>query len=147
MTAPLASSEIAQRIGKELLQAEPRAEGDAVVVDPGSILGVARFLRETADLDFDYLVSITAVDRWDYLEVVYRLVSREHNHSLVLKARCGDRENASLPSVVELWRGADFQEREVFDLMGIRFEGHPNLRRILTWEGFEGHPLRKDFLG
>ncbi len=147
MTAPLASSEIAQRIGKELLQAEPRAEGDAVVVEPGSILEVARFLRETPDLDFDYLVSITAVDRWDYLEVVYRLVSREHNHSLVLKARCGDRENAGLPSVVELWRGADFQEREVFDLMGIRFEGHPNLRRILTWEGFEGHPLRKDFLG
>ncbi|MFQ5826315.1 MAG: NADH-quinone oxidoreductase subunit C [Dehalococcoidia bacterium] len=147
MTTPLASPEIAQRIGEELPQAAPRAEGAAVLVEPSSLLEVARFLRETPGLDFDYLASITAVDYLDYFEAVYRLVSMEHNHSLVLKARCGDRENPSLPSVVGLWRGADFQEREVFDLMGIRFEAHPNLRRILTWEGFPGHPLRKDFLG
>ncbi|GAH82618.1 unnamed protein product [marine sediment metagenome] len=64
----------------------------------------------------------------------------------MLKVRCYDRENPTLPSVVGIWRGADFQEREIFDLFGIGFEGHPNLRRIVLWEGFEGHPLRKDFL-
>jgi NADH:ubiquinone oxidoreductase subunit C len=64
---------------------------------------------------------------------------------LVLKTAC-PREGAEVSSLVELWRGADFQEREVYDLMGIRFSGHPNLKRILLWEGFEGHPLRKDYL-
>jgi NADH-quinone oxidoreductase subunit C len=64
----------------------------------------------------------------------------------VLKARCYDRENPVLPSVVGLWRTADFQEREIYDLLGISFTGHPNLKRIALWEGFEGHPLRKDFL-
>ena len=147
MTTALASPDIAQRIGEKLPQAAPRAEGEAVLVEPGSILQVARFLKETPGLDFDYLASITAVDYMDCFEVIYHLVSMEHNHSLVLRARCEDRESPSLPSVVELWRGADLQEREAFDLMGIRFEGHPNLKRILTWEGFQGHPLRKDFLG
>ena len=74
------------------------------------------------------------------------LNSLEHNHSLVLKARCHDREDPALPSVVGLWQGADFQEREIYDLMGIRFEGRQNLKRIFLWEGFQGHPLRKDYL-
>ena len=78
--------------------------------------------------------------------MVYHLTSIEHNHSLVLKTRCYSRDNPTLPSVVGLWRGADFQEREIYDLLGISFEGHPNLRRIALWEGFDGHPLRKDFL-
>jgi NADH-quinone oxidoreductase subunit C len=64
----------------------------------------------------------------------------------MVKVQCYDRENPSLPSVVGLWQGADFQEREIYDLFGIRFEGHPNLKRIFLWEGFEGHPLRKDFI-
>ena len=86
------------------------------------------------------------MDYYDYFEVVYQLTSMKHNHSLVLKTRCYDRINPVVPSVVRLWRGADFQEREVYDLMGISFEGHPNLKRIALWQGFEGHPLRKDYL-
>ena len=69
--------------------------------------------------------------------------AQNHNHSLVLKVRIDERENPSLPSVANLWQGADFQEREIYDLFGIRFEGHPNLKRIFLWEGFPGHPLLK----
>jgi NADH-quinone oxidoreductase subunit C len=104
------------------------------------------YLNKSPDLDFDYLNYVTAADYYDYFEVVYYLVSIKRNHGLVLKVRCHDRQNPSLPSVTGIWRGADFQEREIFDLFGISFEGHPNLRRIVLWEGFEGHPLRKDFL-
>jgi len=82
---------------------------------------------------------------FDYFEVVYQFTSFEHNHSLVVKARCYDRENPTLPSVISLWQGADFQEREIYDLMGIRFDGHPNMKRIFLWDGFPGHPLRKDY--
>ena len=91
-------------------------------------------------------VALTAVDYIDYFEVVYRLTSLRHNHSAVLKTRVYERDEPVVPSVVPVWKGADLQEREVFDLMGVRFEGHPDLKRIPTWEGFEGHPLRKDFL-
>ena len=68
------------------------------------------------------------------------------NERAVVKTKCYDREEPTLPSVVSVWRGADLQEREIWDLMGVRFEGHPNMKRILLWEDFPGHPLRKDFL-
>jgi NADH-quinone oxidoreductase subunit C len=76
---------------------------------------------------------------------VYHLVSIEHNHDIILKTRLIDREKPTLASVVNLWKGADFQEREIYDLFGISFTGHPNLKRIFLWEGFQGYPLRKDF--
>jgi NADH-quinone oxidoreductase subunit C len=109
-------------------------------------LTVAEYLHSDPDLDFDFLNHITATDYYDYFEVVYLLTSLKYNHQLTLKVRCYDREKPSLPSVYGVWRGADFQEREIFDLLGISFKGHPNLRRIVLWEGFEGYPLRKDFL-
>jgi NADH-quinone oxidoreductase subunit C len=116
------------------------------VVNKESLFAVASYLKTTPGLDFDYLTSITAVDYPDYFEVVYQLTSLQHKHSLVVKTRCYGRDNPTLPSVVSLWRGADFQEREIYDLMGISFDGHPNLKRIFLWEGFQGHPLRKDYL-
>lgn len=146
MTKPLSGQELAQRIAEHVPDAIVEAEEAAVIVQSQSLFEVMRFVKETAELDFDYLVSITAVDYWDYLEVVYHLVSIARNHSLVLKTRCYDRDNPEVPSVVELWQGADFQEREVYDLLGIRFDGHPSLRRIFLWEGFQGHPLRRDYL-
>ncbi len=146
MTKPLSGRELAQQIAEHVPDAIVEAEEAAVIVQSQSLFEVMRFVKETAELDFDYLVSITAVDYWDYLEVVYHLVSIGHNHSLVLKTRCYDRDNPEVPSVVELWQGADFQEREVYDLLGIRFDGHPSLRRIFLWEGFQGHPLRRDYL-
>ncbi len=146
MTKPLSGRELAQQIAEHVPDAIVEADEAAVIVQSQSLFEVMRFVKETAEFDFDYLVSITAVDYWDYLEVVYHLVSIGHNHSLVLKTRCYDRDNPEVPSVVELWQGADFQEREVYDLMGIRFDGHPSLRRIFLWEGFQGHPLRRDYL-
>jgi NADH-quinone oxidoreductase subunit C len=146
MTRPLSGQEVAQRIAEHVPDAIVEADEAAAIVQSQSLFEVMRFVKETAELDFDYLVSITAVDYLDYLEVVYHLLSIAHNHSLVLKARCYDRDNPEVPSVVELWQGADFQEREAYDLMGIRFVGHPNLRRIFLWEGFQGYPLRRDYL-
>ena len=69
-----------------------------------------------------------------------------HNHLIVLKTRLYGRDFPEASSVVEVWAGAELQEREIWDLLGIRFKGHPNMKRILLWEGFEGHPLRRDFL-
>ena len=146
MTKPLSGRELAQQIAEHVPDAIVEADEAAVIVQSQSLFEVMRFVKETAELDFDYLVSITAVDYWDYLEVVYHLVSIGHNHSLVIKTRCDDRDNPEVPSVVGLWQGADFQEREVYDLMGIRFDGHPSLRRIFLWEGFQGYPLRRDYL-
>ena len=95
----------------------------------------------------DYLTAVTAVDYVERFEVVYHMMSLSLNHSVVLKTDVFGRDDVAVPSVVEVWQGADLQEREVWDLMGVRFTGHPNMKRILTWEGFEGHPLRRDNLG
>jgi NADH-quinone oxidoreductase subunit C len=146
MTTSLSALEVSRRIGERLPEAIIETGDAAIVVDSRALLQVAAFLKDTPGLDFDYLTTITAVDYYQYFEVVYLLVSMEHNHSVVLKARCYDRDNPTLPSLVSLWRSADHQEREIYDLMGITFEGHPNMKRIVMWSGFQGHPQRKDFL-
>jgi NADH-quinone oxidoreductase subunit C len=146
MTLALSGSDIARQIEGKFPQSVVEASAESVLVEAGSLFDVAAYLKDTAGLEFNYLTLITAVDYLDCFEVVYNLTSIKHNHSLVLKARCYDRDNPVLPSVVGLWRTADFQEREIYDLMGISFEGHPNLKRIVLWEGFEGYPLRKDYL-
>jgi NADH-quinone oxidoreductase subunit C len=117
---------------------------NSTLAEPGCVAGVAAMLKETPELGFDYLDMIAAADYGSYFEIVYSFVSLEHTQHFMLKTRL-DRETPVLPSLCGLWRGADFQEREIFDLFGIYFEGHANLRRIAMWEGFEGHPLRKDF--
>jgi len=115
-----------------------------LVIDAGSLREIALFLRD--ELGYDYLTNVTAVDWPDRFEVVYHLYGIESRSALLtLKVPCEDKENPIVPSVVDIWKSADFQEREEFDLMGIRFEGHPNLKRIMMWDGYEGHPLRKDF--
>ncbi|MGC9035118.1 MAG: NADH-quinone oxidoreductase subunit C, partial [Verrucomicrobiia bacterium] len=83
-----------------------------------------------------------------YLEVVYHLYSMQLAHGpVILRLRTGNRTNdVEVPSLTPVWRGAEFQEREVYDLFGIRFVGHPDLRRILMWEGFAGYPMRKDYI-
>jgi len=146
MTVSLSGLEVAKKIKEQFLGAVSEVSGEAVLVKGGSLFEVAEYLKNSPEFDFNYLTAITAVDYYDYFEVIYQLTSLTYNHSLVLKARCYGRDNLALPSVVSLWRGADFQEREIYDLMGIRFEGHPNLKRIVLWQGFEGHPLRKDYL-
>ncbi|RLC93573.1 MAG: NADH-quinone oxidoreductase subunit C [Chloroflexi bacterium] len=145
MTKPLAGHQVGEQIRNQVPDAVIEASEEWVLIKPESLLAVANFLKTTPGLEFDYLNCITGVDYLDYLEVVYHLTSMRHNHGIVLKARCS-RENAEVPSLVGLWRGADLQEREIYDLLGITFVGHPNLKRIFMWQGFEGHPLRRDYL-
>ena len=146
MTVALSGKEIASQIEEKFPGSIVESSQDSLVVKSDSLLPVATFLKDTESLSFDYLNYITAVDYFSYFETIYQLTSLEHNHTVIVKTRCYNRENPVLPSVTGLWQGADFQEREIYDLMGIRFEGHPNMKRIFLWEGFPGHPLRKDYL-
>ena len=122
------------------------ADENAVHVDPNAVHHVCAHLKTDPGHDYVLLNAITAVDYVEYFELVYHLTSLRRNATCVLKARVYGRSDPSLPSVTPVWRGANLQEREVYDLMGVRFENHPDLRRILLWEGFEGHPLRRDYL-
>ena len=118
----------------------------AVWVDPAALARVAAILRDDPELDFRYLNAVSAIDFVEHFELVYHLTSMVKRHTGVVRSRVYGREEPWAASVVSVWQGADFQEREIWDLMGVRFEGHPNMKRIMLWEGFEGHPLRKDFL-
>ena len=105
-------------------------------------------MKETSGFSFDLLSSNTAVDYIDHFEVVYQLKSLITLSKATIKVKLGfgREDQPEIDSAYNLWKGADFQEREVFDLMGIHFVNHPNLKRILLWDGFPGHPLRKDFV-
>jgi NADH:ubiquinone oxidoreductase subunit C len=142
----LSGPELASRLEQALPGRVEQWDAGAVWVAPAAIADAARFLHDDPALDFSFLNSISAVDFIEYFQVVYHLTSLQRQHTAVVKARVYGREAPALPSVCHVWRGADFQEREIWDLMGVRFEGHPNMKRIMLWEGFEGHPLRKDYL-
>lgn len=146
MTIALNAQDIAGKITEQFPDSVIFYDKNTVIVKSQMLYKVAEYLKDTPQLDFDYLANLTSVDYMDYFEVVYHLMSLNHNHSLTLKTRCYDRDNPAVPSVYNLWRAADYQEREIFDLMGITFEGHPNLKRLFLWEGFPGHPLRRDYL-
>ncbi len=145
MTVALSGKDIASKIEEKFPGSIVESGKDFLILNSDSLLTVAVYLKDNSDFDFNYLNYITAVDYFSYFEIIYQFTSLEHNHSLLVKVRCYDRENPVLPSVFGLWQGADFQEREIYDLMGVRFEGHPNMKRIALWEGFQGHPLRKDY--
>ena len=119
-----------------------------VYINPEKAYEVLKFLKETSGFSFDLLSSITAVDYIDHFEVVYQLKSIITLAKATVKVKLGygRKSTPKVDSVCNIWRGADFQEREIYDLMGIEFINHPNLKRILLWEGFPGHPLRKDFI-
>jgi NADH-quinone oxidoreductase subunit D/NADH-quinone oxidoreductase subunit C/D len=126
------------------ISADTRQGYSGFVVNADRLVDVGYALRD--ELGYTYLSSVTGVDYIDdgFMEVVYHAYRIEGGPGVVFKARC-PRENSVLPSLVRVWPGADFQEREAWDLYGIRFAGHPNLKRILLWEGFHGHPMRKDW--
>jgi NADH/F420H2 dehydrogenase subunit C len=105
----------------------------------------AESLRYEPALHFDYLFCLTAVDWKTHLSVVYHLESTEHRHIIVVKVNTGNTVDAHVPSVSDIWRTAEFHEREAYDLMGIQFDDHPDLRRLFLTEDWEGFPLRKDY--
>jgi NADH-quinone oxidoreductase subunit C len=117
-----------------------------LMVPAAQLVEVARSLRFDPALSFDNLSFLTAIDWKTHFEVVYYLVSTAHRHKAVIKVKLDDRTNAEAPTVTSIWPTADWQEREVFDLFGIRFAGHYNQRRILLPDNWEGHPLRKDYV-
>ena len=125
--------------------AEFRGEISVTITHTEKIFDVCSFAKK--QLGFDFLVDITSVDnygedpRWT---IIYHLRSVKNNLELRLKTNVSE-EKSELPSVLPVWRTANWHEREIYDMMGIRFTGHPDLRRILMWEGYPYHPLRKDF--
>lgn len=146
----MSALEMARRLAAQFagLLSEPvefRGEFSVSLSDAEKIAEVCRFARHS--LDFDALVDISSVDnygadpRWT---IVYELYGYGHRKWLRLKTDVGE-ENSELPTVTTVWRGADWHEREIYDMMGVRFRGHPDLRRILMWEGYPYFPLRKDF--
>ena len=141
---------------------------DSLLVAPESLVAVCQCLHDSADLGFDFLSNVTGVD-WPepakadavavppegtaphacgFLEVVYHLYSTSRRLGpLVLRTRTIDRaDQVQIPSVVSVYRSAEYQEREIFDLFGVIFTGHPDLRRILMWDEFLDHPMRKDYV-
>jgi NADH-quinone oxidoreductase subunit D/NADH-quinone oxidoreductase subunit C/D len=128
----------------EAVARDERKGYEGYLVKPENLLEVATFIRD--EMGYDYLSSVTAVDYLPEgkMEVVYHTFRSTGGPALVFKTQTA-RENSAVPSLVPIYPGAEFQEREAWDLFGIRFEGHPDLRRILLWEGFDGHPMRKDW--
>jgi NADH-quinone oxidoreductase subunit C len=123
---------------------EDGAEWTTVVVDPVGWKGFARELRSADSLVFDYLFCVTAVDWRTHFTMVYHLISTIHRHTLVVKVKL-DRDNPVIPTVSDIWRTAEFHEREAFDLFGVVFTGHPDLRRLFMTDDWKGWPLRKDY--
>jgi NADH-quinone oxidoreductase subunit C len=117
-----------------------------VTVSKGGILEICKFLHSDPDLTFHLLTDLCGLDFFPEIPrfgIVYLLCSLKNNERIRLKVRIG--ENESISSVESIWKVANWYEREVYDLFGISFENHPDLRRILLWDGFEGYPLRKDY--
>jgi NADH-quinone oxidoreductase subunit C len=116
-----------------------------VTVTPSILYNSARQLKEKEEAQFDYLFCITGVDYGADLGVIYHLRSTIYDHAIVLKTRTSDRQTPQLDSVSDLWQTADFHEREVYDLLGIKFKNHPDLRRLFLDNSW-GFPLRKDYV-
>ena len=146
MTVALSGKEVAAKLEQQFASDIVESNDRFIHVKKDVIPDIISLLKTDPDFDFNFLNYITAVDYLDYFEVVYQLTSLKHNHSIVIKTRCFGRDNPSVPSIVDLYSTANVQEREIYDLMGIRFDGHPNMTRIFLWEGFEGYPQRKDYL-
>jgi NADH-quinone oxidoreductase subunit C len=140
---------ITARFGAAVRETHSFRGDDTALVDAGSLIELAGFLKGDPDLDFNILMDLTAVDcsgldKPYRFEVVYHFYSLAKNHRVRVKVPL-DEERPEAPTLTGLWPIANWFEREVWDLFGIRFTGHPDLRRILMYEEFTGHPLRKDY--
>jgi NADH-quinone oxidoreductase subunit C len=141
---------VKQTFPDAVLESHSQLGDDTLVLVPGKWKEVARFLRDDPRADMSMLTDLTAVDfpdRDPRFEVVAHFYSLNRGHRLRLKARVGDRdgETVELDTLTDLWASANWLERECYDMFGVKFSGHPDLRRILLYPEFEGHPLRKDY--
>jgi NADH-quinone oxidoreductase subunit C len=152
MTGDAIFQRLTERLDSRIVETHNRLGDHTAVVECAALIELLSFCRDDPQLHFDMLMDLTAVDYLKYpgredgprFEVVYHLYSVSHNHRVRIKTRV-EEDDPAVPSVVELWPIANWFEREVWDMFGIRFEGHPDLRRILMYEEFKGHPLRKDY--
>lgn len=141
------SNQLKEMILKEVPNAEFHEEGQfpTVIVPKDKISSFAGFLKSNKDTAFDYLFCESAIDFEDHFMMVYHLESTTHRHQLVVKARIDDRENPEIESLCSTWIGAEYHEREIFDLFGIHFTNHPDLRKIFLDNDWVGFPMRKDY--
>jgi NADH-quinone oxidoreductase subunit C len=145
-------AELQRRFGDAVVETHDDRGDPTAVVARDALLAMLAHCRDDAALAFDVLMDLTAVDYLKFpgredgprFEVVYHLYSLAHNHRLRLKVRM-DEDDPNVPSAAALWPIANWLEREAWDMFGVRFEGHPDLRRLLMYEEFVGHPLRKDY--
>jgi len=116
-----------------------------VIVTPEHLRALAEKLRYSDEMLFDYMFCLTGVDMVSHMLVVYHLASTFHGHEMVMKVKITDREDPVVDTLCDIWKTAEFHEREVYDLFGVKFKGHPDLRRILLEDDWKGYPLRKDY--
>jgi len=145
---------VQEKFFQDIVETHAFRGDETVVIRAAALKTIAKFLKETPELDFNFLMDLTAVDYFFFgngkinkeprFEVVYHFFSLKHNHRLRLKVPV-DEKNPEVDTLTDLWASADWYEREVWDMFGIRFAGHPNLKRILMYEEFQGHALRKDY--
>jgi len=136
---------LAETFPDDVLAWDPSAKDPFVVIRPDGTPGVMRFLKEDPRTAFDFLDNLSGVDLGERLCVVYHLFSFAHRHRFVVKVEAR-RDDPRVPTAALIWRGARWFEREAYDLIGIQFVGHPDLRRIMLPDDWEGHPLRKDYV-
>lgn len=136
------------KFGGDVLESHGFRGDQTVTVNKNVILDLVEWLRDDPEIDMNFLMDLTCVDYYERkpvrFEVVYHLFSLQHNHRIRVKCPVAE-EEAIIDSLTPLYKSADWYEREVWDLYGVKFQGHPNLKRILLYEGFKGHPLRKDY--
>ena len=147
MTSIQIATLLQQQFGEKILAALPQDKHPRVHIDAGDLRAVAEFVLREPSLKLDWLQNLSGVDYVadDKMCVVYDLWSFDLRHSFAIKAYC-PRDNPHVPSVADLWPAADWHEREAYDMFGIIFDGHPDLRRILCADDWEGYPLRKDYV-
>jgi NADH-quinone oxidoreductase subunit C len=135
---------LTEHFGEKILESKPEDMNPWGLVDHNSILEICQFLRLDGRLFMDHLELLGGVDYKEYIEVVYIVYSMKHRHRYTLKCRLS-REYPKIPTVESIWAVANWHEREAFDMFGVVFEGHSDLRRILCPDDWEGYPLRKDY--
>ena len=134
-----------ERFAGKVLEVSDAKLDPWMVVEPAAIVEVCGFLKDDPETAMDCLSNQSGVDYKDRIEVVYHLFSYRHRHTAILKVKL-PRDNPSVPTLEGLWKSANWMEREIFDLLGVNFEGHSDLRRLLMPEDWPGYPLRKDFV-
>ena len=147
MTSEDIYTKLKEEFGDSIFSLEEVVLDSFILIAPDAIADIARYLVEDSELAFDSLMCLSGVDlgvKEENLEIVYHLFSMTHRHTVVLKVHL-PKEDPHIPSVEDIWKTANWHEREAYDLYGITFEGHSDLRRILMPDDWEGHPLRKDY--